>query len=330
MIHTLKSTYALAGLVALTMAGPVVAQTSWDMSVVWPEGNFHTRNAQAFADRVGEVTDGNVQITVHSGGALGIKGPEGMAAVRDGIVPIADILMSQQVGENPALGIEALPFLAPSMQDLALLHKLYRPMIDKIAAEMNQKLLYMTPWPGQAVYSPDPIETLADMAGLKIRVVDANGHDFFAALGAAPVQMPWGEVVPSLAAGTINGVTTSSSSGVDGAFWEFLDNMSTFNWQASSNIVTVNLDEWSALDPEDQAAIEAAAADLEGQFWLNSRAEDAAKIAVLQEHGMTVAAPSAELRAELLQKATPLWDAYKARVPDAASVIDAYLVARDE
>ncbi|MTH66202.1 TRAP transporter substrate-binding protein [Paracoccus shanxieyensis] len=326
----LKSTHALAGLVALTLAGPALAQTSWDMSVVWPEGNFHTKNAQTFAQRVSEVTDGEVQITVHSGGALGIKGPEGMAAVRDGIVPIADILMSQQVGENPALGVETLPFLAPTMQDLTLLHKFYRPMIEKIAAEMNQKLLYMTPWPGQAVYSPQPINTLADMSGLKIRVVDANGHDYFAALGASPVQMPWGEVVPSLAAGTINGVTTSSSSGVDGAFWEFLKNMNTFNWQASSNIVTVNLDEWAALDPEDQAAIEAAAADLEGQFWLNSRAEDAAKLAVLKEHGITVTAPSDELKAELLEKAVPLWDAYKARVPDAAPVIDAYLSARDQ
>ena len=326
----LKSTHALAGLVALMLAGPALAQTSWDMSVVWPEGNFHTKNAQAFAQRVSEVTDGEVQITVHSGGALGIKGPEGMAAVRDGIVPIADILMSQQVGENPALGVETLPFLAPTMQDLTLLHKFYRPMIEKIAAEMNQKLLYMTPWPGQAVYSPQPINTLADMSGLKIRVVDANGHDYFAALGASPVQMPWGEVVPSLAAGTINGVTTSSSSGVDGAFWEFLKNMNTFNWQASSNIVTVNLDEWAALDPEDQAAIEAAAADLEGQFWLNSRAEDAAKLAVLKEHGITVTAPSDELKAELLEKAVPLWDAYKARVPDAAPVIDAYLSARDQ
>ncbi|WP_172328144.1 TRAP transporter substrate-binding protein [Mangrovicoccus sp. HB161399] len=320
---------ALAALLAVAAAAPALAETDWDMSVVWPEGNFHTQNAMAFAEKVKEVTDGEVNITVHSGGALGIKGPEGMAAVRDGIVPIADILMSQQVGENPALGVETLPFLAPTSQDLALLHKFYRPLIEKIAGEMNQKLLYMTPWPGQAVYSPEPVNTLADLSGLKIRVVDANGHDFFEALGAAPVQMPWGEVIPSLAAGTIEGVTTSSSSGVDGAFWEFMDNMSTFNWQASSNIVTVNLDAWNDLSDGDQKAIEDAAAGLEGQFWLNSRAEDAKKIAILEEHGMSVTAPSAELKAELLEKALPLWDAFKERVPEAAPVVDAYLAARD-
>ena len=325
MTHAFAAGAFTLGLAISTAA---FAQTTWDMSVVWPEGNFHTKNAMTFAEKVSEVTDGDVQIIVHSGGALGIKGPEGMAAVRDGLVPIADILMSQQVGENPALGVETLPFLAPTLPDLALLHKFYRPMIEEIAGEMNQKLLYMVPWPGQAVYSPEKIETLADLEGLTIRVVDANGDSFFNAIGAAPLQMPWGEVVPSLAAGTIKGVTTSSSSGVDGAFWEFMDNMSTFNWQASSNIVTVNLDAWNALDPEDQAAIEAAAAELEGSFWMNSAAEDAAKIATLEENGMTVSSPPEALQADLLAAALPLWDAFKERVPEAAPVIDSYLAVR--
>jgi TRAP-type C4-dicarboxylate transport system substrate-binding protein len=309
------------------MGSAVSAQVSWDMSVVWPETNFHTQNAMAFADAVKDVTGGQVAITVHPGGALGIRGPEGMAAVRDGIVPIADVLLNQQVGEAPILGIETLPFMAPTIPQLALLHKFYRPALDEVAARMNQKVLYLVPWPGQAVYSPNQINTIEDLSGLSIRVVDANGTDFFGALGAVPVQMPWGEVVPSLAAGTIRGVTTSSSSGVDGSFWEFTKHMSTFNWQASSNAMTVNLDAWNALSREHQLAIEQLAAKMEGQFWLNSVAEDAKKIAVLKENGMTISTPSPELRAALLERATPLWEAFRQRVPEAVPVIDAYQAA---
>ncbi|EKX58737.1 TRAP transporter solute receptor [Rhodobacter sp. AKP1] len=323
---SIAATAAFAVSVAATSAW---AETKWDMSIVWPEGNFHTQNAMAFADAVKEATDGEVVITVHSGGALGIKGPEGMAAVRDGLVPIAEILLNQQVGEAPVLGIETLPFLAPTMADLALLHKFYRPKLDEVAAGMNQKILYMVPWPGQAVFAPNAINTVEDLKGLTIRVVDSNGNDFFGALGATPIQMPWGEVVPSLAAGTIKGVTTSSSSGVDGAFWEFTKYMSTFNWQASSNIMSVNLDAWNALPLETRQKIEETAAGLEGQFWLNSRAEDAKKIATLKENGVEVSAPSPELSAALLEKALPLWDAYKTRVPEAAPIIDAYLTLRN-
>jgi hypothetical protein len=34
-----------------SLAAPAVAQTAWDMSVVWPPGNFHTKNAMKFAER---------------------------------------------------------------------------------------------------------------------------------------------------------------------------------------------------------------------------------------------------------------------------------------
>jgi hypothetical protein len=44
---------------------------------------------------------------------------------------------------------------------------------------------------------------------------------------------------------------------------------------------------------------------------------------------MDVSAPSPELQAALLEKALPLWEEFKTRVPDAAPVIDAYLTARD-
>lgn len=323
------SIFAFTTACAVAAGTVAIAETNWDMSIVWPEGNFHTQNAIAFAEAVTEATDGEVVITVHSGGALGIKGPEGMAAVRDGLVPIAEVLLNQQVGEAPVLGIETLPYIAPTLDDLKLLHEFFRPKLDEVAEQMNQKVLYIVPWPGQGLYTPNKIETLADMRGLTIRVVDANGTEFFEALGATPIQMPWGEVVPSLAAGTVRGVTTSSSSGVDGTFWEFMKHFNTINWQSSSNALVVNLDAWNALDPEIQTAIEETARNLEPQFWQNSMDEDAEKIAVLEEHGMEVTQTSPELRAELLEKAQPLWDRFKARVPDSVEILDAYLAARD-
>ena len=66
---------AIAGLAVGVFSAQ--AETNWDMSVVWPDGNFHTKNAKKFAEMVREATGGKVVITVHAGGALGIKGPEG-------------------------------------------------------------------------------------------------------------------------------------------------------------------------------------------------------------------------------------------------------------
>jgi TRAP-type transport system periplasmic protein len=313
------------GCLALGAATTPTYAANWDMPMAWPANNFHVKNAERFAVAVSEATGGEVQITVHPGGSLGFKGPEMLKSVRDGLVPMGDILLNQQVGDAPFLGIESVPYLASGYEEIAALHEFSRPVYEAIAAEFNQKILYMVPWPGQGVYSKNEIVTLADVEGLPIRVVDKNGLDFMRALGAAPRQMPWGDVVPALASGAISGVTTSSSSGVDGKFWEFMGFLNRFNWQSASNMVTVNLDAWNALSPEHRAAIEQVAADLEPQFWEVSRQEDELKLAELAQNGMKITEPTPELRAQLLEKALPMWDAFIAEVGEpAGTVVAAY------
>ena len=122
-------------------------------ATVWPDGNFHTKNAKLFAEEVGKVTNGQVQITVHSGGSLGYKGPEQLNAVRDGLVPMADILNIQQVGEAPLLGIEGVPFLVAIPTSSRCCRSTRWPEFVKIATKYNQTILYTVPWPTQYIHA---------------------------------------------------------------------------------------------------------------------------------------------------------------------------------
>src|SRR6185369_15150049 len=96
-----------AGVAMLGAPAVVRAQAAQklQLSTVWPDGNFHTINCKRFADQVKAATSGAVEIDVKSGGQLGFKGPEHLRAVRDGLVPMADILNVQQVGDEPILGV---------------------------------------------------------------------------------------------------------------------------------------------------------------------------------------------------------------------------------
>jgi len=324
--HSLLRNLAAAGglVLSLSLSSLSWAAEHWDLPLAWPLGNFHVANAQAFADQVKEVTQGEVEITVHPGGALGYKGPEMLGAVRDGLVPIGDVLLNQQVGEEPFLGIESVPYLASGFAEVRVLQTFSRPVYEELAKKHNQKILYIVPWPGQNVYSKWEINSLDDLKELKIRTVDKNGTEFFGKLGASPTQLPWGEVVPSLASGAINGVTTSSSSGVDGKFWEFLSHCNQFHWQSASNMVNVNLDAWNKLKPEHQQAIEELARKLEAQFWAAAIEEDEKKLATLAENGVKISKPSPELRAQLVAVAEPMWAEFIENVPQAEAVIANY------
>jgi len=307
------------------VAGTAQATTDWTVVTVWPKNNYHIKNLEQFAQKVREATRGEVTLSIHSGGDLGLKGPELLGSLRDGIVDMADMLITQQVGEEPLLGLEAVPYLTRSLEELAVLQEVARPYYDKIAARNNQKILYLVPWPGQGLFSKASTDQMAGFQGIKVRTVERNGTDLFKALGAAPIQMPWGEVIPALASGAIDGVSTSSPSGVDGKFWEFLGYFNRMNWQVASQAVSVNLDAWNRLAPEHQRAIEAVARALQPQFWQVADAEDKANITVLVKNNIRVTSPSDALAAALTKAAQPLWEAFAQRVgTDAQNIIAAY------
>ncbi|MEQ8928291.1 MAG: TRAP transporter substrate-binding protein [Silicimonas sp.] len=312
---------------ALAMApGALMAQTNLDFPLTWPDGNFHTENAKRFAEEVATATDGEVTITIHSGGSLGFKGPEMLQVVEDGLAPIGDMLANQQVGTEPLLGMESVPFLISDFDQLATFHDSWLPAVEEVLERHNQALLYVVPWPQSNVFAKVDATSIEDFAGTKIRTYDKNATELFNSIGMTSVQLPWGEVVPSLAAGTIDAVTTSASSAVDGKFWEFLDYLYETNHLFASNIVTINLDTWNNLSKENQAAIEEVAARLQPEFWEVSLAEHDEKAAVLVENGIEVRALTPEMR-EAMKDATAhmVQDTIDAVGDPASDIIDSYL-----
>lgn len=312
----------LAG--ALFSALPALAQTTLNLSDVLPETNFMVQNAARFAQEVSAATDGQVTISIKAGGSLGFKGPDQLTAVRDGLVDMADINISQQVGVNPLFGVEGVPFLVSSMDELKKYHEFVRPAFVKIAEENNQKLLYMVPSPAQYVYLKVPVDSIDDFSGIPVRGADKNTVDVVSAIGMAGVAMPWGELIPALASGRVEGVATSATSGVDGKFWEFMKYIYPTNHTWGSNMVTINLDSWNRLSADQQAAIKEVASRLEPEFWEVSRQGDIDSIKIMQENGMELATISDELRTQMVERAQQLQADFVARVPDAGPIVDQY------
>lgn len=313
-----------AGLALSCLVGAAAAETRINMADVLPEGNFMVQNAMKFADEVAKATDGEVVISVKAGGALGFKGPDQLAAVRDGLVEMADINISQQVGIDPLFGAEGVPFLIRSMDELKDYHAFLRPVFEGLAEKHNQKILYMVPSPAQYVYLNKEIVGIDDFKGIPVRGADKNTVDIISAIGMNGVVMPWGELIPALASKRVEGVATSATSGVDGKFWEFLKYIYPTNHTWGSNAVTINLDIWNGLSPEDQAAIVEVATRLEPEFWDVSRNGDLASIETMKSNGMELKAISPELADQLAEKAATVQQDFFARVPAALDIVEAY------
>jgi len=313
-----------AGLALATLPFAATAQTVWDVSLPWGPNEFHTLNAQAFAEAVEEATDGEVRMVIHPAGALGVRANESLRAVEDGAVPMAEYALFQNVGELPLLGIEAIPFLINDYDDLRRMNALVRPVWEEQLARRNQIALYIVPWPSQNFFTKEPVEVIEDFYGVRMRVYDANTSTMVSRLGMTPQQMNNPDIVPALATGRLDAVMTSGTTAVAQNYWEFLNHTYTTNHLWASNVMAVNMEAWEELSADHRQVIRDLAREMEPGFWDISAAEHETRMAQLIENGMTVSAPSADLIGQMKAATADMADEFGAAVPDAAPVIAAF------
>jgi TRAP-type C4-dicarboxylate transport system substrate-binding protein len=294
-----RNVVRMAGGIALAgVASPAVhaqAAVRWDISMPWGPTEFHTVNAQRFATEVRNATNGAVQMTVHAGGSLGVRANETVRAVGDGVVPMAEFAAFQNVGDLPLLGIESVPFLIADYDELQVMHGLIRATWERELERRNQLVLYIVPWPTQNFYFKKPINSAADLRGVRMRTYDRVTAEMCTRLGMVPQQLTNPDVVPALASGRIDAVMTSGTTAVAQRYWEFLKHAYTTNHLWASNLMVVNLESWRRLPAATRTTIQEIGKRLEPEFWNVSKGEHTTRMAELQQHGMTVEMPTAAL-----------------------------------
>ena len=248
---------------AAFLVTPCLAKTTWNANSVWPPKNNHSVGLTEFAEKVKTATKGELELAVSSGGALGYKGPELLKVVRDGLVPVSDMLISGVAGDEKIFQIVTLPFLVRDFKELKMLIDMSRPAFDKAAAKWNQKILYIAPWPGAGLWTKKKITTVADMKGLKTRTYDKNGALVMEAVGATPLALPFSEVYTSLQTGVIDSVMTSTPTAVDAKFWEVLKYYEPLNITIATDMTNVNLKAFQKLPKAQQDALVKAGKEME-------------------------------------------------------------------
>jgi TRAP-type C4-dicarboxylate transport system substrate-binding protein len=309
---------SLAGVIGGTAGAQ--APTRWDVSMPWGPSEFHTVNAGRFATAVREATNGAVQMTIHAGGSLGVRANETVRAVGDGVVPMAEMAGFQNVGDVPMLGIESIPFLIASYDELATMHALVRPAWERELERRGNIVLYVVPWPMQCMYFKKPINTAADLRGIRMRTYDRVTAEMVTRLGMVPQQLTNPDVVPALASGRVDAVMTSGTTAVAQRYWEFLKHTYVTNHLWASNLMVVNRDAWSRLPQGTRDAIMQIAKRMEPEFWNVSKGEHDLRMNELKQNGMTVDQPAPALLQALRQATATMADDF-ARTNTAAGPI---------
>jgi TRAP-type C4-dicarboxylate transport system substrate-binding protein len=315
----------LLGIVALAVAfAPAQAQVKWDLPTAYPATNFHTENIQQFADEVEKATGGKLKIVVHANASL-FKAPEIKRAVQGGQAQIGEILLVNFANEDPLYELDGLPFLATSYADAMKLYKASRKAVEDRLAKQGMLLLFSVPWPPQGIYSKKPLNTMADMKGLKFRSYSPATARIAELVGAQPVTIQAAEIPQALATGVMESMISSGATGYESKIFEHVKNFYDTQAWLPKNAVIANKKAFDALDKASQSALLKAAAAAEPRGWKVSEEKTNWYVDQLRKSGMSIAKPSADLTTGFKKVGDQmLTDWLKKSGADGKTVIDAY------
>ena len=316
---------AAAVAAALTLAtGAAQAQNKWDMPTPYSDGEFHTINVKQFADDVAKYSGGQLTLNIHSNGSL-IKHPDMLRAVSTGQVSIAEFLLGQFGNEEPVFNADNVPFLAAGYDNAMKLYRAQKPVLEAKLRGRNLRLLYSVAWPGQGIYSKEPLKSVADLKGTKFRTYSPLTARLAELLGASPTVIQVPELPQAFATGTVNAMITSSATGTSTKAWEFVKNYYTTNAMHPKNVVVVNVRSYEKLPAAQQQALTKAADTAEKRGWELSRAREQAANKMLADNGMTVHTPDAGMMSafnKIGEQMASEW--LKAAGADGEAIVKAY------
>jgi TRAP-type C4-dicarboxylate transport system substrate-binding protein len=200
-----------------------------------------------------------------------------------------------------------------------------KPLLDKKLGEQGMMVLYSVAWPPQGIYAKKPLNSAADLKGVKWRAYSPATSRIAELVGAQSVTVQAAELTQALATGVVESTMTSGATGVDSKLFEHLKFYYDTEAWLPKNAVLVNKAAFDGLDAATRQAVLKAAADAEVRGWAASRKVNVDTLARLRTEGMQVLPPSPQLKADLAKVGETMLKEWVERAgADGKTLLDAF------
>ncbi|MDS4073731.1 MAG: TRAP transporter substrate-binding protein [Defluviicoccus sp.] len=204
---------------------------------------------------------------------MGMKGPEVLRLLGQGVMEFAGVPMYYLAADDPAIEMIDIAGLLPDVETAHKVTEATRPFYEKLLREkFKVELIGIGSFPAQVLYCNGEIKSLADIKGKKVRVGGRSQSELVAALGGTPVTIAFGEVVPALQTKTVDCGITGSMSGNLAKWHEVTTHLLALPLGWAQIAYAVNLKTWNGLDPKVRTFIDQEMKVLEKGLWSDAAA----------------------------------------------------------
>ncbi|WP_375228497.1 TRAP transporter substrate-binding protein [Roseobacter sp. S98] len=307
---------------AVALSIPVTAgATDWRGWNIHVEEYPNTVALDQFAAELAETTD--IRLQMFHGGVLGSQ-PDAIEQVRNGGIQVGQFNLGPMGPIIPTTNVVSLPFIFNDVPHMfrAMDGDVGKIFEEAMAAEGVVPLAWYDSGARSFYNSERPIMTPADVAGLKVRVMNNDLFvDMIAQLGGNATPMAFGEVYQSLKTGVIDGAENNYPSYESTGHFEVAGFYSISQHLIIPECLCIATSAWEALDADTQAAVRTAArnsAETQRKLWAEREAVSRAKV---ETSGVKI--NDIENKAAFQELMTPVYENFISANPDLAPVIEA-------
>lgn len=286
-----RITRVTAAVVALLSAAlPAGAETVLKLGHFGPGPDPFSKSVEAFATKVEELSGGELKIQIFPAGQLGNEKQQ-ISALQGGLQEMLITSTTNLSNMQPAFSLLDLPFAFSTyaQADAVTMGAVGEKMMEGLEANGLNGLALWENGFRALTNSVRPVEKLADMEGLKIRVIGAPVFiDTFTALGTNPVPMPFPELYSAMETGTVDGQDNPAVAVAALKFYEVQKYYTPLNHIYGAMIVLGSESALGRLSDEQRAILEQAARDFGPAQRKMIRGADAWGLGVMKENGMAL------------------------------------------
>ncbi len=303
-----KLTFFLTIVFFLLLSITVLAQMEFKVATNHAGNTPATLGLYYFADRIEELTDGEIKINVHIGGVLGTE-VETMEQLAAGALELNRVCTAHLSVFNPLMDIFSIPYLFKDQEHY--LNVIYGGVGRELAATCENSGMKFLVWIYAGARSffnnVRPINTPDDLEGLKIRVMASDIMlKTISTLGGSPTAMTYSEVYSALQTGVIDGAENSPISLDDKSFYEVVDYYSLDEHMMIPDVIVMNLEDWNELEPLHKAIFLRVSEETQQYILEEWMAREEKSLEKIKEEGTIVNTITAENKALFIEKVAPL------------------------
>jgi TRAP-type C4-dicarboxylate transport system substrate-binding protein len=276
---------------ALAAAGAAAAQgaSRIRLGTLAPQNTSYHRILMEMGERWRSATSGQVQLTVYAG-TMGSE-VELVRRVRLGQLQAATLTVTGLREIDPAVSaLQQMPMVFRSLEEVEYVRSRLEPILTQRLAERGFVVLFWADAGWVRFFSRQPAARLDDFRRLKIFVTagETEQFDLMRSSGFQPVSLEWTDALTALRTGMIDAVPTIPYFALAMQFNTVATHMLEVNWLPLVGATIISRRTWEALSPQQQAAMQAAAAETGRAFQARGREESAEAVEAMRRRGMSV------------------------------------------